>query len=140
LCLEGKLRCLRGLPQQGRQDLKHVQISILIIQQVLKEVCQDADPRPGLKLLERMIGDIGREDGLYAWYKHGVYLEMAIPLEHIQQLNIQQWQAFKETRLPQVFKFIQEKRQRYLSLMNQLKSLHYRESIVLLHPTATLFL
>jgi len=136
LCLEGKLRCLRGLPQQGRQDLKHAQISILVIRQVLKEMCQDTDPRPGLKLLERIIGAIGREDGLYAWYKHGVYLEKAIPFDHLQLLNMQQWQAFKATRLPQVFGFIQEKRQKYLNLMNRLESVDRPESIPLLHSTA----
>jgi hypothetical protein len=136
LCLEGKLRCLRGLPQQGRQDLKHVQISILVIRQVLKEICQDADPRPGLKLLERMIGDIGREDGLYAWYKHEVYLEKAIPFDCVQELNMPQWKAFKETRLPQVFDFIQKKRQKYGKLMNRLDSVDRPELIAFLHPTA----
>lgn len=27
LCLEGKLKCLKGLPQQSRQDLKHVRMT-----------------------------------------------------------------------------------------------------------------
>jgi hypothetical protein len=37
LCLEGKLKSLVGLPQQGRQDLKHLQISVLCAKEYLKE-------------------------------------------------------------------------------------------------------
>lgn len=138
LCLEGKLRCLRGLPQYGRQDLKHVQISLLVVKQVLKETCQDLDPRAGLKMLERVIGGISREDGLYAWYRHQVYLERAIPLDWIQALNLEQWQNFMSIRLPQILERIQEKREKYLKLMCRLDTPQPDESIELLHPSLNL--
>jgi hypothetical protein len=38
LCLEGKLHCLRHLSQVGRQDLKHVKMSLLCLQEYLKEL------------------------------------------------------------------------------------------------------
>lgn len=138
LCLEGKLRCLRGLPQNGRQDLKHVQISLLVVRQVLKETCQDLDPRVGLKMLERVIGGISREDGLYAWYRHQVYLERAIPLNWIQALNLEQWQNFMSIRMPQILELIQEKREKYLKLMHRLDTPQQAELIELLHPSLNL--
>jgi hypothetical protein len=138
LCLEGKLRCLRGLPQNGRQDLKHVQISLLVVKQVLKETCQDTDPRPGLKMLERILGGIGREDGLYAWYRHQVYLERAIPLDWIQALHLEQWKGFMSIRLPQVLRLVQEKREKYLKLMSRLEAAQTAKPLELLHPDISL--
>jgi hypothetical protein len=138
LCLEGKLRCLRGLPQNGRQDLKHVQISVLVIKQVLKETCQDTDPMPGLKMLERILGGISREDGLYAWYRHQVYLERAIPLNWIQALKLEQWKSFIAIRLPQILELVQGKREKYLRLMSRLETVKPAEELKLLHPSFNL--
>ena len=135
LCLEGKLRCLRGLPQQGRQDLKHVQISTLVVREILKDICQDSDPRIGLKMLERVFGDISREDGLNAWYKHKVYLENAIPFENIDKLKSQKWHTFKNTRLPQIIKLIQEKRKKYINLMSRLGESQENTFLELFDPT-----
>ncbi|URD53468.1 hypothetical protein [Chroococcidiopsis sp. CCNUC1] len=39
LCLEGKLKSLRGLPQWGRQDKKHVEMAILCVKEFVKDLC-----------------------------------------------------------------------------------------------------
>ena len=56
LCLEGKLKALSGLPQNGRQDKKHLALSTLFVRRYLQEQCSDLQPRPGLKQVERVLG------------------------------------------------------------------------------------
>lgn len=119
LCLEGKLRCLRGLPQQGRQDLKHVKILLLCIHVFLSQICQQFGPRSGLKLLERVMGSTLREDGLSAWFLHQVSVENAIPLETLKGLDDEKWQRFHEQRWPQFLTRLNEKRQRYASIADR---------------------
>lgn len=63
LCLEGKLRCLRGLPQENRQDMKHTKILIICVHQFLTDFINENHSRTSLKLIERVL-DLGvREDG-----------------------------------------------------------------------------
>jgi hypothetical protein len=119
LCLEGKLRCLRGLPQHNRQDLKHVQILLWCAYQFLSQMCQQPDPRPSLKLLERLIGSALREDGLYAWFHHQILLEQGIPIEIIQRLSHEKWQRFYQQRWPQLLESIESKRQRYAKICDR---------------------
>jgi len=71
LCLEGKLKCLRGLPQFGRQDLKHVKMSILCLNEFIKDISAYQESRPVLKLVGRVLDSALREDGLSAWYRFG---------------------------------------------------------------------
>lgn len=119
LCLEGKLRCLRGLPQQGRQDLKHVKLSMLAIHCLLENLCQQSNPRPALKMIERVLSGGLREDGLQAWCRHQLYLERCLPKQTIQASQNEQLQKFAQIRLPQVLTQISHKRQRYWNLMTR---------------------
>jgi hypothetical protein len=102
LCLEGKLKCLLRLPQGGRQDLKHVKMSIMCVKEFLADICLAQEPRTGLKLVERVFSNSLREDGLNAWYRHSIEVELAIPLEAISQLTDEKWLGFKTQRLPQI--------------------------------------
>lgn len=120
LCLEGKLRCLRSLPQSGRQDKKHVEMSILCIKELLKDVCTQQEPRSGLKLVERVLGSALREDGLSAWYRYSICVEDAIPIEIIQKLTNEKWHKFCERRLPQLIEQLSEKRKQYLEVMERI--------------------
>jgi hypothetical protein len=119
LCFEGKLRCLRGLPQQGRQDLKHVKISLLCVQALLIDIIHNDSSRMGLKLVERVLKNAIREDGLSAWYRHNIDIISAIPLEIISQLNDEKWQKFSLIRLPKIIEQIHTKRNRYLTITNR---------------------
>jgi hypothetical protein len=121
LCLEGKLRCLRGLPQHNRQDLKHCQILIICVNQFLAEFINDNLPRTSLKLIERILDIAIREDGLSAWYHHQILIEDAIPFKLLTQLHDEQWQRFLQIRLPQIKEFINIKRSRYQQIIDRLK-------------------
>jgi hypothetical protein len=120
LCLEGKLRSLRGLPQQGRQDLKHAKMSILCVKEFFTDLCQQSETRSGLKLVERLLGNTLREDGLSAWYHHGIKVESAIPFDVLRLLPGDKWQRFLSQRLPQVTEQIDAKRSNYQNLMNKM--------------------
>jgi len=122
LCLEGKLSCLRGLPQEGRQDLKHVVMSILCVKELLTDLIRKDDPRSGLKLVERVLASALREDGLNAWYHHKICIEEAIPLDTLRGLTDEKWQRFCEIRFPQVMTQVNAKRNRYLEIMNRIAS------------------
>lgn len=121
LCLEGKLRCLRGLPQQNRQDRKHSKILILCVNQFLGQLIPQNPPRIGLKLVERILDNAVREDGLSAWYHYQMMIESAIPFDILEQLKEEKWQKFREIRLPQIIEQINIKRLHYQEIMNRLE-------------------
>lgn len=121
LCLEGKLRCLRGLPQGGRQDLKHASMSVICVREMLRSLCTPETPRIGLKQVERVLDIALREDGLSAWYRHNLEVERAIPVEHLEHLSNEKWEKFCEIRLPQWVEQIREKRDRYVSVMKRIE-------------------
>ncbi|PSB01402.1 hypothetical protein [Merismopedia glauca] len=121
LCLEGKLKCLLRLPQGGRQDLKHVKMSVLCVKELLKDVCVAQESRAGLKLVERVLSNTLREDALSAWYCHQVAVESAIPIDAIAELADEKWVRFTETRLPQIQEQIELKRQKYRVVMEQIE-------------------
>jgi hypothetical protein len=119
LCLEGKLRCLRGLPQQNRQDFKHSKILIICVNQFLGEFIAKNQPRTCLKLIERVL-DMGlREDGLSAWYHHQIAIEDAIPFDILETIKDEKLDKFRQIRLPQIREQIQIKRLRYQEIMNR---------------------
>ena len=120
LCLEGKLSSLRGLPQAGRQDLKHLRISICCVRAFLKERLPQFSARAGLKLVERVLSSATREDGLRAWYDHEVCVESAVPKEILSELTDEKWQRFSEIRLPQIEDRIAAKRTRYARVMENI--------------------
>lgn len=113
LCLEGKLKSYTGLPQVGRQDKKHLKISILVVRQYIKDVCLDNDPRDGLKLIEKMIRTARSDAGLKVWLNDDIDITATIPLDTIDTLTDEKWHRFKELRLSQALKSITEKRDKY---------------------------
>lgn len=113
LCLEGKLKSTVGLPQQGRQDLKHLQMSILFAKQYIKDTLM-ADTRKGLKLIERLLFNARGDAGLTCWDRHGVEIESAIPTVAEVDINDEKWDSFKSIRLPQIQREITKKRDAYL--------------------------
>lgn len=113
LCLTGKLKAYTGLPQYGRQDRKHLKIAILIARQYIKEVCLKKQPRSGLKLIERLAKTAKSEIGLRVWQQDRIDIIKAIPDETLSSFTDEQWQKFKNIRLPQLRTEIIDKRQKY---------------------------
>ena len=127
LCLEGKLRSLRGLPQSNRQDLKHANILILCVREFLIDLVLETPARPGLKLIERILSSALREDGLSAWSRHGIEIEAAIPTEQLQQLEDPKWQNFYQIRWPQALEQVDAKRRRYQAIISRYSSTNVQE-------------
>jgi hypothetical protein len=121
LCLEGKLRCLQGLPQAGRQDEKHVRLSTLIVREFLSEQLPVVNPRTGLNLVERVVRNAWSESGLYAWYHYGIEVKAAVPIELIQSLSEAQWQQFCQIRMPQIAEQLRKRQEQYQQVMAQIE-------------------
>lgn len=113
LCLEGKLKSYTGLPQAGRQDKKHLQISLLIVNQYIKDVCIENDPRDGLKLIEKMLKTAKSDAGLKVWLKDDIDIIKTVPLDMIDTLEDPKWEKFRTIRFPQAIQEIADKRVKY---------------------------
>ena len=118
LCLEGKLKCLANLPQVGRQDEKHLRLSILILQAFIMAQLNTQHPRMLLNLSEKVVNNLWTEAGLSVWYRHGIQIEHAIPIEAI-AIDEPQWQRFLSIRWPQIQTQLSTKRSQYQRLMER---------------------
>jgi len=123
LCLEGKLRCLRGLPQGGRQDLKHVRILVFCLREFFQDLIQQSQFRPALKLFERVINTTLREDGLSTWYHHQIDILNTLPIDKIQSIDDQKLQDFYRIRWPKINAQVTDRRERYQRLMEKYQGL-----------------
>ena len=112
-CLIGKTAGLAQIPQAGRQDLKHLKLSILIVHAFLTERLGEA--RPLLNNIEHVFDVAQEEIGLRVWNRHGVEIEKALPLEAISAQSDERLQKFASTRLPQ----LANTRQRYLASLTE---------------------
>jgi hypothetical protein len=121
LCLEGKLKAAIGLPQEGRQDLKHLQMSLLFVKEYIKDTII-ADVRQGLKLIERIAFNIWSDAGLSVWYRYGVEINSAIPTEAEISIVDSKWNTFQTIRLPQIQRETIKKREKYLEIQRSMKS------------------
>jgi len=116
-CLIGKTAGLAQIPQAGRQDLKHLKLSILIVHAFLME--RLGEVRPLLNIIEHIF-DVAREEiGLRVWHRHGIEIEKALPLEAIASQSDERLQKFAATRLPQLVAQLKETRERYLASLSE---------------------
>lgn len=119
LCLEGKLRCLRGLPQRGRQDLKHVQILVLCLRVFFEDLIQKNQFRAALKLFERLINTSLREDALSAWYYHQIDILNTVPIDKIESIDDEKMKSFYTLRWPKINVQVTDRRERYRKLIDK---------------------
>jgi len=110
-CLIGKTAGLAQIPQGGRQDLKHLKLSILIVHAFLME--RLGEVRPLLNNIEHVFDVAQEEIGLRVYHRHGVEIEKALPLGAIPAQSDERLQKFAEIRLPQLTKQLEESRRRY---------------------------
>ncbi|MBW4536428.1 MAG: hypothetical protein KME09_21060 [Pleurocapsa minor HA4230-MV1] len=133
LCLEGKLKSYTGLPQAGRQDKKHLQISLLIVNQYIKDVCIENDPRDGLKLIEKMLKTAKSDAGLKVWLKDDIDIIKTVPLDIIDTLEDPKWEKFRTIRFSQAIQEIADKRVKYqeidLEISLRQKSIDSRKNL-----------
>jgi len=116
-CLFGKTAGLAQIPQEGRQDLKHLKLSILIVHAFLTERLSEV--RPLLNNIENIFELARNELGLRVYHRHGLAIEKALPLEAIAAQSDERLQKFAEVRLPQLVAQLKETRQRYLDSLSE---------------------
>jgi len=116
-CLFGKTAGLAQIPQGGRQDLKHLKLSILIVHAFLTERLREV--RPLLNNIENIFGLARNELGLRVWHRHGVAIEKALPLEAIAAGSDERLRKFAEMRLPQLVAQLADTRHRYVESLNE---------------------
>ena len=105
LLLESKLACFRSLPQSNRQDEKHAILSSLVVKAWLIE--QLETPRSVFKAVERLVGTMQTQDGLFGFAK-GIDLWACIPVEEMRQNNA--YSVFFEQRLHQLIGMVNTSR------------------------------
>jgi hypothetical protein len=121
LCLEGKLKSAIGLPQEGRQDLKHLQMSLLFVKEYIKDTIE-RDVRQGLKLIERIAFNIWSDAGLNLWYRYGIEINLAIPIGAEIGNSDPKWDSFETIRLPQIERETVKKRAKYLEIQRSIEA------------------
>ncbi len=99
-CLIGKTAALAQIPQVGRQDLKHLKLSTLVVHAFLME--RLGEVRPLLNSIEHIFDLAMNELGFRVWHRHGIELEKALPLEAIAAQSDERLQKFADIRLPQL--------------------------------------
>lgn len=122
LCLQGKLKSYTGLPQAGRQDKKHLKISLLIAREYIKDICLERKPRDGFRLIETMFRTAKSDAGLKVWTQDGIDLLETIPTDTVQDLPDPAWDKFRQIRLPQAIQEISARREKYRLIEEQLNS------------------
>jgi hypothetical protein len=108
LLLEGKAASLRGLPQDGRQDAKHLRILVLVVREWLRQ--QLGRPRAVFRIVERLAADAATRDGLHA-FALGIDLFGAVPLDDLRAAR--GFAMFLGRRLPQLQEELAQSRQRH---------------------------
>lgn len=114
LLAEGKTASLRGLPQTGRQDGKHLRILTLIIRQWLRG--QLSNPRAVFRAVERLAACAASPDGVHS-FAQGIDITQALPLEAMRAAD--GFAAFFQQRLPQLMEKITRKRERHLKALHE---------------------
>jgi hypothetical protein len=104
-------------------------MSVVCVREMLRALCTPETPRIGLKQVERVLDINLREDGLSAWFRHGLEVERAIPKEHLEQLCDEKWENFRAVRYPQLVEQIKEKRDRYLSVMKRIEERNANQTL-----------
>jgi len=103
---------LRGLPQAGRQDAKHLAIMILVVREWLGQ--QLSTPRLVFRTVERLAACAASPDGVHA-FARGLDSVQALPLEEMQVAE--GFSSFLEQRLPQLLGKIARKREQHLNAL-----------------------
>ena len=76
----------------------------------------------GLKLIEKLATTAKSEAGLKVWQQDQIDILQAVPIDTLNSFSGEQWQKFRELRLPQLLREVADKRTRYTKIVeNQLE-------------------
>jgi hypothetical protein len=114
IALKGKLACLKGLPQGGRQDEKHVHLCILAIKEYIKDLVHSGiDDRSLLNIIKEVFDLARQKPALYAWYKHEIAVETCLPWEALDTITTERFKKFQQINKNQRFAQLQTEREEH---------------------------
>lgn len=121
LCLEAKTECFYGLDQAGRQDLKHVRLSIACVHEMIRDYIEAAAEKQVLTIVERVAALASAEYGIRLQLENGVAVEEAIPWDDIAAAapRLPKLAAFVEKRWPQLKTRIRSREEAYARRFGQ---------------------
>lgn len=105
-CLISKTHNLAKLPQEGRQDKRHLQLMILVCQVHLFD--QREEPRYVLNQAEALFHFVRTAEAREVYGEHGINILDAIPIARLQQVSDPKIQIFLEKRWPQMLQAFEE--------------------------------
>lgn len=100
LCLEGKVACLFTHLQAGRQDEKHVRLSVLNLNARLKERMLLGDEMRCEKILTRVINLLVKRESFRLFHEFEIQLEDSIPMKEMEVSSLPKIQGFMKTEWP----------------------------------------
>lgn len=115
LCVESKLDCLYTLDQRGRQDLRHLKLALIAVEELLNDLCHAGDERAVLGIFERLAATAAEEFGLRLFDLEGMDLAAAIYAPDLKKrtAGLPKLAAFFDKRWPQLEKRLLQRRARH---------------------------
>jgi hypothetical protein len=78
-CLIGKTMSLANLPQEERQDEKHLRLAILFVRAFLRDLVAQGEIRSILNMIEEIYRVAGTNEALRVFEHHALKIETGIP-------------------------------------------------------------
>ena len=109
-CLIGKTISLANLPQEERQDEKHLKLAILFVAAFLRELLVHDEIRSVLNMIEEIYRVAGTNEALRVFERHALEIEKSVPWEDLKSSQHPSIRTLIKQRLPQLTKTLSRKR------------------------------
>jgi hypothetical protein len=109
-CLIGKTMSLANLPQEERQDEKHLKLAILFVRAFLRDLLEQGEVRSVLNMIEEIYRVAGTSEALRVFERHALEIENSIPWEDLKSSQKAAVRTLVQKRLPQLTKTLSQKR------------------------------
>jgi hypothetical protein len=109
-CLIGKTISLANLPQEERQDEKHLKLALLFVSAFLRDLVAQGEVRSVLNMIEEIYRVAGTSEAVSVFDRHALAIESSIPWEDFKSSQQPAIRALVQKRLPQLTKILFQKR------------------------------
>jgi hypothetical protein len=100
LTLEAKLDSLYGLDQSGRQDLKHLKMSLLYVPEFILEKAREGEIKATLRMCQHLLKLAGGQIGLKLHREKGIAINQTIPAAKLAEVRDPKIERFLNIQLP----------------------------------------
>jgi hypothetical protein len=109
-CLIGKTMSLANLPQEERQDEKHLKLAILFVRAFLRDLVAQGEIRSILNMIEEIYRVAGTNEALRVFEQHALKIESGIPWKDLKSSQKAAVRTLVQKRLPQLTTILSRKR------------------------------